>query len=87
MSAIANDYEDFEMIVSEVTEWARRAGLSFTPAEIFASLEELIEKGLAIACRLSPNSPPEGISPGSLEVMPDDCYFFLTAEGKASLDD
>jgi hypothetical protein len=87
MSAIANDYEDFDMVVSEVTVWAKRAGLSATSAEIFTNLEKLIEKGMAQAYRLSSTSPPEVISLPCLDEMPDDCYFFLTAEGKASLGD
>jgi hypothetical protein len=66
MDAIANDYEDFNMIVDEVTGWAKERGVLVAPSQISENLRNLIDLGLAKAYRLSPTSSPEEIRPETL---------------------
>jgi hypothetical protein len=58
MRAIADDYEDMEMVVFEVSRWADEEGLAVSPAEISACLTRLIEQGMAAAYLLRPTAEP-----------------------------
>ena len=78
MDAIADDYEDLQTVVGDVSSWASEEGVALTPGEILDALTGLIDAGLAKAYHLDPNCAPQplqGYAPG--------CYFLLTDKGKA----
>jgi hypothetical protein len=85
MDAVADDYEDFVMIVHEVQRWATEDELSFAEVDIWNALDRLMKDGVVKAWNL----------PGSRElpievhqVTPEarqTCYFFLTDRGRAAL--
>jgi len=84
MSAVADDYEDLEMILHEVTRWCLEDGLPFTPnrSDILAGLTALLHNGLVKAYDLW-KTPPETLQLARSEgivVPPADhseivCYF------------
>lgn len=96
MDAIADDYEDFEMVVTEVTRWAAERGIPASQNEIAAGLTILIQAGLAKAYLLSAkptdwaHEVPEAewraalTHPAAAEIP---YYFYLTDEGKRALKD
>lgn len=52
LGSIEDDFEDFEMIVYEVTRWAEEDGIySVTEAEIWETLQRLLVSGEARAYR------------------------------------
>ena len=55
MDAIADDYEDLQTVVGEVSCWSSEHGLALTHGEILDALTGLIDEGLAKAYRLDPN--------------------------------
>src|SRR5713226_8176853 len=58
LRAIADDYEDFEMVFSEATKWASEDGrIRVTREEVIRGLEKLIEEGYAKAYLLSSQPP------------------------------
>ncbi len=82
MRAIADDYEDLDMITREVIEWGRERKLSITASEVSVVLVQLIESGLAKAFHLSPLREFPGV-PDAQKLG--DCYFGLTQHGLEQL--
>jgi len=81
MSAIANDYEDFDMVCAEVSKWARERGLTVEREEIADALQRVIDEGYADAFIYSPEGQRyEVASFSSHEVS--DLWFYLTEKGK-----
>ncbi len=80
ITAMANDYEDFEMILHETLNWAPQKGLTVAREEVIEALEQLIEDGYAQAWVLSPTSPAE-VVPYSRENL-DNLYFYVTPRGR-----
>jgi hypothetical protein len=79
LNAFADDFEDFEMIIHEVTQWAAEKGLTFSQDEIAEALEQSIRSGYAKAYVLSPTLPGR-IADFSRENI-NEFYFCLTPEG------
>ena len=80
MDAIADDYEDLQTVVGDVSSWSSEQGVALTQTEILEALTGLLDAGLAETYHLDPNcaaQPLQGYAPG--------CYFLLTDRGKAAL--
>lgn len=84
LSAISNDYEDFDMVVGEVFTWAERDGLRVSREEIVKTLLNVIKKGFAQAYIKHADSRLPSVSDFSAEqaIDPTGFYFFVTAAGK-----
>jgi len=82
LSAIANDYEEFEMVFGEVAKWAEEDGkIGVAREEIIGELERLINEGYAQAYLLSPQDPhaePVTFSADNIG----DLWFYVTPKGK-----
>jgi hypothetical protein len=87
MDAIADDYEDLNMVIGEVTEWAKERGVTVAPVDVSDNLRKLVELGLAKAYRLSPRSLPEEIGVENLGDLSAGYYFLLTDDGKRAMED
>lgn len=78
LDAISNDYENFQMVVSEVSRWAKQRQLVFSIDEIADMLLSLVDGDLATT------APPEFADQrdrrGDLEN--EDIYFKITAKGR-----
>ena len=85
LDAIADDYEDFDMIVGDIGRRAAREGVPVTPVEIWEGLMKLIDEGLARAYRLSTTAPPEVIRGRPDPTIDAGCYFYLTPQGKLAI--
>jgi hypothetical protein len=82
LSAISDDYEDLPMIISEVTPWAAGHSLQVTPAQIIATLMELLQLGHAKAYRfIAPYDQPPEVALLTHLTEDDGCYFLITPEG------
>jgi len=82
LSAIADDYEDLEIVSSEVTKWAKEDGkISVAREEIIRGLEQLIDEGYAKAYVLSPQPPHAKSVPFSAEHI-GELRFYITPKGK-----
>ncbi len=83
LRAIADDYEDFEMVFSEATKWASEDGrIRVTREEVIRGLEKLIEEGYAKAYLLSSQPPHAKPVPFSAEQI-GGLWFYITPKGKA----
>jgi hypothetical protein len=83
LRAIADDYEDLDMIVKEVQEWADERGTSIAVPEILRNLIQAIETGMAKAYQLSaPYQDVAGVPDAKILA---ECYFRLTSEGVAEV--
>jgi hypothetical protein len=81
LNSIADDYEDFDRVFDEVTEWAGFRGLQLTRNEVADALERAVNTGRAQAFALStvpPCSTPVSFTTEKLDQL----YFLLTPEGR-----
>jgi hypothetical protein len=85
MDAIANDYEDLEMIRHEVKKWSAPDANPPSITDIVEGLVALIDKGLARAYRLSPHT--EVVEDFRNAPCLDELYFYISPRGKAALSD
>ena len=85
MDTIANDYEDFDMIVREVTTACAEPVASPSVTEITNGLRRLIDAGLARAYLLSPTRLPVVVSDVGQPELSEGLYFYLTQDGRARL--
>jgi hypothetical protein len=83
LNSFADDFEDFEMIVHEVTQWGNEKDLTFSREEIAAALEQSISNGHAQAYVLSPTMPSRTAKFSREHI--DDFYFYLTPAGRELL--
>ncbi len=84
MNSIADDYEDFDRILDEVTGWAGSRGLRLTRNEVADALERAVITGRAQAYALStvpPHATPVSFTTEKLGEL----YFLLTPEGREGL--
>lgn len=81
LAAISDDYEEFSMIVDEVTKWASELSLSVTPQEIARELESWIASGFAQAFLLSNTQPYATTVNFSFEDI-GKLWFYVTPAGK-----
>jgi hypothetical protein len=79
--AAADDYEDFEMVVNEVTRWAAEEGTASNRQTIFEKLREVITDGFMGAYVYSQESTKFEPAECSLENL-DELWFYVTAKGK-----
>jgi hypothetical protein len=86
MSSIANDYEDFEMVLNTTAKWAEEDGLQFGREELLSELSELILKGYAQSYVLSAQ-PPHTLVADYSEARADDLWFMLTPAGIRELNE
>lgn len=85
MNAIADDYEDFDMVCLEVSKWAKERSLIVEQQEIANMLQRVIEEGYADAFMYSPELQRyEVTSFPSGEVS--DLWFYMSAKGKRFLE-
>jgi len=80
MSAIADDYEDFQEISTVTTRWASEDGLQFDRKEILIALGKLIQSGDAQCYLLSPHPPHTSLAEYS-ESRVEEVWFMLTTKG------
>jgi hypothetical protein len=81
LSAVANDYEDFAMISSEVSQWVADGGGFLTRDQLVKAVGELIAEGLVGSYELSPTSRSARLteySPDRIEEL----WFYVTEKGK-----
>ena len=84
MRAIADDYEDFNMVCAEVSKWAKQRSLIVQRQEIAKALQRVIDEGYADAFmystelqRFEVTTFPAGEFGG--------LWFYLSAKGKRLL--
>ncbi|GEM_PF-4357495 len=97
MLAVADDYEDLEMILSTVCKWCMEDGHTFAveQSDILSGLTVLMDEGLvgAYCLRATSSAVPDyelTRSSGVIEVPNGDsergwCYFTLTSAGQRKL--
>jgi hypothetical protein len=84
MDSIANDYENFEMVVSETGKFAEMQGMQVDQSAIIKVLRQLIDDGDAQVYVFSGTShlpTPADYAVDRLE----DLWFYLTPKGNAAL--
>jgi hypothetical protein len=81
LSAIADDYEEFEKILSDVKVQAVESGLVVSSELVREALQGLITKGLARAYRLASRPPHAETVPYSADAL-GELWFYVTPEGK-----
>jgi hypothetical protein len=84
MSAIADDYEDFDMVCAEVSKWAGERSLEVQRQEIANALQRVIEEGFGDAFIYSPEQQRYAVTSFSSEEV-SNLWFYLSAKGKRSL--
>ena len=86
LSAISNDYEDFETISAEVERWAQEDRIPLGPQELIKTLQRLITLEFAGAYTKHSGSR----EPEAAEFSTDNLgrlYFFVTPQGKRLVTD
>jgi hypothetical protein len=81
LEAVVNDYESFECIVEQTSEWAKKKGLAVTRAEITRALRQRIHEKYIQPYLLS-SQPPYS---QKVEFQPDrigELWFYVTPKGK-----
>lgn len=81
LEAVANDYESFDSIVEQTTNWAKEKGLAVTRAEITRALRQRIHEKYIQPYLLS-SQPPFS---QKVEFNPDrigELWFCVTPKGK-----
>jgi hypothetical protein len=81
LNSFANDYEDFNIIVKTIDEWAAEENMSFYRSEIIETLTDVINEGYAQAFRLSLQKPYSVAVPFSPDNI-DELRFYVTEKGK-----
>jgi hypothetical protein len=81
LRAIADDYEDFERIVQDVTAWADDLGISVPRYQTMKALEELIERGHAQAFLLSSAPPGKAEVVNYSRARLGELWFYVTPKG------
>ncbi len=81
IEAVANDYENFECIVGQVTKWTARTGLHTNRQELIDSLERAVREGYALAYLLSPREPHSQVVDFSRARI-DELWFYVTPKGR-----
>lgn len=84
MRAVADDYEDLENILAQVSAWGMGQGLFLTKEQILDVLTGLLDAGLIKAYRLTPRSSEQIHGRPKPDVLPT-CHFLLTAAGESLL--
>ena len=84
MAAIANDYENLDMVVFEVRRWCAEDATEFDESLVPGILLRLVFSGLAEALDSSVRAESDPPDPPSLEDA--SCYFKLTSRLSQSLD-
>lgn len=85
MGAIADDYEDFDMVCAEVSKWARERSLVVEREEIASALQQVIDEGYADAFMYSPELRRYEVTRFSTRRL-SGLWFYLSASGKRFLD-
>ena len=80
LDAIADDYEDLEIIYSHVTSHGARCGVTIQPAEIRRELLHLIELGWAEVWELSPWRPNKRIEDPKADQLDLEKYYYYVSE-------
>lgn len=80
--ATSDDYEDFEMVVTEVSRWAIEHGTTANRQTIFEKLCEVITEGY-VGSYLYSHESAKFESVGCLLEDLDELWFYVTAKGKA----
>ena len=87
LDAIANDYEDFAMVLHEVHKWcSEESRPAFNADAIKQELEQLLRLGFAKAYHLSQECPPQAVPREEAMSSIDHCYFLITPSGLAELE-
>lgn len=84
LRAIADDYEDFPMILEEVQRWSQAQLGSVTKEDVLSALEQLVVEGYAQTYILSSTAPyakPVGFSRQNLNAL----SFYVTKKGRNAL--
>lgn len=86
LRAMADDYEDFETVLSLAQELAKHRGGSLSRPDIAEALESVIDEGLAQAYVLSPAK--SGATPVQFDQREmSKLWFYLTAEGRRKVEE
>ena len=80
MAAIADLYENLEMVIEHVNDVARPRGISLGEDTVWQELMKLMHENLAVAYRLSPRSDPQPVKGVPPRGDPS-CYFRLSNAG------
>src|SRR5260370_19494133 len=82
LRAISDDYENFEKIVEDVSNWCADRQLEAGRPAIKEALETLIKDSYAQAYLLTPDPPANAEAVKYSEAKLDDLWFYVTAKGK-----
>jgi hypothetical protein len=84
-SAIADDYEQLQQVVTDTRRWAAEDGIApFTSEELLSEIGDLIRGGYASAYLLSPEAP-HVVPVGKDYQGWNDVWYLLTSNGQALL--
>ena len=81
LRAVADDYESFELVVEQATEWSKKRGFVPSRAEIAGALRRRILEKYIQSYLLSPHLPYSQkveFDPGRIGEL----WFYLTPKGK-----
>jgi len=81
---MADDYENLELIIRDVTNWGKNKEIFPTRTEIVNAIESVIARGYAKSFLLSshpPHSTPVEFDPNRVA----DLYYYLTPAGKKKI--
>jgi hypothetical protein len=86
LNAIADDYEDLEIILVDVGKWAEEDGITFGVDDVRASLVELVETGMAKAFEYSYAAQNyEKVSIPCPSDITEDHWFHISEAGKQAM--
>src|ERR1700722_17851640 len=84
LNSMAEDYENLQIIIRDVTNWGERRHVRPTRTEVVSAIEKVIADGYAQSFLLSPRPPHSTAVAFDLKRV-DDLYFYLTPVGKKIL--
>ena len=84
LNSVADDYEDFRIILDEVTYWGSQRGIQLTRDEVEMALLDLLSTGHVQAYELS-SVPPHSTPVSFTAERARDLYYYLTPTGRKIL--
>jgi hypothetical protein len=84
INVVANDYENFGLIVDEVSAWASKDGMAVSPEEIMQALTSLVSDGLVDSYQFSHSSGGYELCDLASSNLTDR-WFYVSKTGKAHL--
>jgi len=84
VDTVSNDYESYQLVIDEVSTWAKKDNVPHSRDEITAALAEALNKGYVRAYTYSQNDSKFKPTTPDTKTW-ESCYFLATATGKTLL--